>query len=202
VEIFPLNTVCGVWQATSLATCLIVDLTTLQDITGQNFGNICFSTAGLTQGYWKTHTGLDKPPKDSTYNSLPITLGTGCQPPGGIYAFDHPYTVDSVLKARDIFLKADASGDGRKMLAAQLLAAKLNVLKFASCNFSCALYAGNVSTYFLWSVEDIIAAADTALCDGSDKSVVTTLIEVLDQINNNATSHVLENQGGCAVTYP
>lgn len=96
----------------------------------------------------------------------------------------------------------DASGDGRKMLPAQLLAAKLNVIKFAGCNFNCAIYAGNVSTYFLWSVEDIIAAADAALCDGSAKSVVTILITVLDKINNNATSHVLENQGGCPVTYP
>src|SRR6266581_1069363 len=205
-EVFPLKPSCGAWQPTSLATCYIVDFsTTFSAITGENFGNICYSTAGLTIGYWKEHAGFGTPKKDPIYNSigtLGIVLGGGyCSAPMPPYASTDAYVINTTQKAYNIFLLADASGDGKKMLAAQLLGAKLNVEKFTGCGgFNCAIYAGNVSAYFLQSVKAIIAAADGVLCDPTaTKTAVTDLITVLDQINNNATTHVLENPaGGCA----
>lgn len=201
VEIFPLDTECGDWEP-STTTCTLVNLTTLQNVANVNFGNICYAKGGLTMGYWKNWSGVPKGSKyDSTYNYLPISLN-GCTPNPNPYTTSDPYNISTPTKAYEIFKKADASGDGKKMLAAQLLAAKLNVIKFNSCDFRCALYTNGNASYYHWSVEDIIAQASIILCNpAATKAMVTGVSGVLDEINNNETTRVLVNPGTCPVNY-
>ena len=187
VEVFPNDSECGDWEATT-DTCHIVNLTAEPyTAENQNFGNVCFNTGGLTMGYWKNHSGEAKGPKadsryDDTYNSLPIDLGS-C------------LTVDDPKEAYDIFTAAKANDTGKKMLAAQLLAAELNLIKFSSCEYGDAVYAGNIEDFEGWPVTQIVEAAEALLCDeNAEKPEVVKMIEVLDQLNNNGEgSRVLVN---------
>ena len=192
VEIFPSDSPCGDWEATT-STCRIVDFSLgFADIADQDFGNVCYNTGGLTIGYWKTHvnTGKKGPKLDSIYaDGFSIDLCGNA--------------IDTVAEAVAIFTAAEASGDGKPMLAAQLLATELNMLKFEECNFDTALYGGSVEAYEGMTVAQIAAAAHAVLCDpGATKDQVTALIEALDEINNNGHERVLINSEPCPVNYP
>lgn len=169
---------------------------------GQNqtvrFGNVCVTpfTGGLTMGYWKTHTGLDSPPRDSTYDQLPIMLGVS---PEDGYPEER---IDSEAEARAVFYAAESSTDnGVLMLKAQLLAAKLNALKFPG--FAAAEFAGG----FL--VGDFTDAADHILDDVAkgiphSKQQIVTLSTILDSANNNSHAQVLSGPSPtpCDRTFP
>lgn len=193
VEIFPGDSPCGDWEATT-GTCRIVDFSAgFDDIEEQDFGNVCYNTGGLTIGYWKTHVNtVKKGPKiDPVY-----------QAPFSINLCDFG-TITNLTQAVAIFTAAEASGDGKAMLAAQLLATELNMLKFADCNFDTALYLGSVEGFAGWTVAQIAAEARAILCDPNvSKAEVTELIEVLDEINNNGHERVLLNSEPCPVIYP
>jgi hypothetical protein len=97
--------------------------------------------------------------------------------------------------ARNVFDEADSSGPGTDMLKAQLLAAKLNAIKFPG--FADAqLPSGE-------KVGDLIAQADQILDDLSNEvahshSEVVALSELLDAANNNGEGdQVLVIGEGC-----
>lgn len=151
------------------------------------FGNVCVEpfVGGLTMGYWKTHTGLDSPERDPTYDQLPIMLGIS--PEDG-----YPEKrVSTESEARAVFDAAESSTDnGVLMLKAQLLAAKLNALKFPG--FAAAQFNNGVV------LGDVMDDADQILDDlanlgiGSHtKQEIVALSSLLDLANNNSHSQVL-----------
>lgn len=140
-------------------------------------------------GYWKTHAGLDEPLRDATYDVLNgdgfIFLGV---PPYDGYPEQQ---VDDELEAKTVFDLAEAStNDGVLMLKAQLLAAKLNDLKFtwfADVHFlaGATLSTGEVIETF----GEAIAAGDQILDDiahdtSRQKSDVEATKDLLDAANN------------------
>jgi hypothetical protein len=149
------------------------------------FGNVCVEpfAGGLTMGYWKTHTGLDSPERDPTYDQLPIMLGIS---PEDGYPEER---VDAEAEARAVFDAAESSTDnGVLMLKAQLLAAKLNELKFPG--FSAAQFISGLV------VGDVMDAADQILDDiangiAHSKQEIVSLSGLLDAANNNSHSQVL-----------
>lgn len=162
------------------------------------FGNICVTpfAGGLTMGYWKTHTGLDSPPRDATYDLLPVMLGIS---PEDGYPEER---IDNEAEARAVFRAAESStDDGVLMLKAQLLAAKLNALKFpgfASAQFSNGVVVG-----------DVIHAADHILDDVANgiphsKQEIVGLSSILDAANNNSHAQVLSGPSPtpCDRTFP
>jgi hypothetical protein len=169
---------------------------------GQNhtirFGNICVTpfAGGLTMGYWKTHTGLDSPERDPTYDLLPIMLGIS---PEDGYPEER---IDSEVEARAVLYAAESSTDnGVLMLKAQLLSAKLNTLKFPG--FATAQFSNGVV------VGDVMDAADHILDDianGSPQSKleIVTLSMILDAANNNSHAQVLSGPSTtpCDRTFP
>jgi hypothetical protein len=90
--------------------------------------------------------------------------------------------IDTESEALAVFLAADSNGLGIDMLKAQLLAAKLNALK----------YTGFAGAYLPdgQKVGDVIADADQLLDDvangaTTDKGTVVILKDLLDAANNN-----------------
>ena len=139
-------------------------------------------SGGLTKGYWKTHTGLDSPPRDNTYDDLPIFLGVSP------YNGTPEMNVDSEEIARDALSNANSSGHGYTMLRAQLLAAKLNAIKFPGF-VNATLDSGE-------AVSEIMGDADTILNDAANgishpKSEVVVIAGLLDSANNNSHSQTL-----------
>jgi len=135
-------------------------------------------------GYWKTHTGLDKPKRDATYDLLPILLGIGVED-----AYPEAL-VETESEARAVFQAASSDGLGEKMLMAQLLAAKLNVLRFAG--FSSALFPSGES------VASVIHKADVILDDLANgvphtKEEIVAIKDLLDAANNNGHVQVLNS---------
>jgi hypothetical protein len=138
---------------------------------------------GLTIGYWKTHTGLAKPPRDGTYDYLPVFLGI--PPVNGA----PEQSVDNETEAFIVFSGANGSGLGVGMLKAQLLAAKLNALQFPGFENA---FLPNGQT-----VGDVIGDADQILDDLAngiphEKAEVTHVKDLLDAANNNSHDQVLE----------
>ena len=107
--------------------------------------------------------------------------------------------VGTEAAARAVFVQADASGPGTDMLKAQLLAAKLNAIKFPG--FADAqLPSGRL-------VGDLIAHADQILSDLANglthsQSEVVVLSESLDAANNNGNEHVLFIGKNCSTPTP
>ena len=178
------------WTPTT-PVCVDVAVAGDQSVTVK-FGNVYKSpfAGGLTMGYWKTHTGLDSPDRDPTYDQLPITLGVAAN---GISSPE--VVVASEAIARDVLTVAGdgCSGDCLAMLKAQLLAAKLNCLAFPG--FCDATYGLSGPT-----VQSVIAAADQLLDDvangvvsGEDaiKAIAEPLASQLDTANNNSHTPVL-----------
>jgi hypothetical protein len=141
-------------------------------------------------GYWKTHAGLDAPSRDATYDVL-----NGAE--GFIFLGVPPYDgypeqqVDDPLEAKTVFDVAEASTDNAVlMVKAQLLAAKLNDLKypwFADVHFLdvATLSTGEVIETF----GDAIDAGDQILDDIANgitrqKSDVEAVKDLLDAANN------------------
>jgi hypothetical protein len=131
---------------------------------------------GKTIGYWKNHTGLDAPTRDSTYDQLPVFLGIF--PANGLPEM----SIASEDDARGVFVAANSSGDGVEMLTAQLLASKLNALK----------YNGYAEAYLPdgQKVGDVMAHADAILDDLAngidyDKDTIVLVKSLLDLANNN-----------------
>lgn len=164
------------------------------------FGNVCVTPfqGGLTMGYWKTHTGLDSPPRDPTYDVLNgpgfIFLGNagnGESPP--------EQQVDDETEARAVFDAAEAStADGVPMLKAQLLAAKLNVLKFPGFDLAQLPDGTTVGSY--------ITQADQILDDLGNgiphsKAEIIAVKDRLDAANNNESSGILSAPSPTPCTY-
>lgn len=162
------------------------------------FGNVCLVpfAGGLTMGYWKTHTGLDSPARDATYDRLPVMLGIA--PEDG-----YPeQQVDTEAEARAVFDAAESStGDGVLMLKAQLLAAKLNALKFDG--FDLAQFPDGTV------VGDVMERADGILDDIANgtphsKAEIVGVKDLLDAANNNSHVQVLRGPSvvPCPRTFP
>jgi hypothetical protein len=134
-------------------------------------------------GYWKTHTGLSSPERDATYDLLPVMLGIS---PADGYPEQR---IDTEAQAKAVFDLAESSTDnGVLMLKAQLLAAKLNVLKFPG--FDVAQFADGTT------VGRVMAIADQILDDMANgiphsKSEIIALKDFLDAANNNGHTGIL-----------
>ncbi len=139
----------------------------------------------MTLRYWKTHTGLDEPPRDPTYDNLPIFLGI--LPDDG----SPEQLISTESEARNIFVTGEAPGtfaaaETVDLLKAQLLAAKLNALKFPGFADVQFLSGTLLSTgQFVNTFGDAIAAGDQMLNDiatgqeisGSDVEAIKDLLE-------------------------
>jgi len=139
---------------------------------------------GLTKGYWKTHTGLDSPPRDSAYDSLPILLGS--LPDIGAPEM----LIANEEDARDAFNNANSSGYGYTMLRAQLLAAELNSIKFPGFE-NTSFPTGEV-------LSNVMSDAHTLLDDAAngishEKSELILISDLLDSANNNSHTPVLKS---------
>ena len=137
---------------------------------------------GLTIGYWKTHAGLGAPPRDGTYDYLPIFLGIA--PANG----DPEQSVDDETEAFSVFSAATGRGLGVDMLKAQLLAARLNALIFPGFDDA---YLPNGQT-----VGNAIDEANQildAIANGNvhTKDEITHVKDLLDAANNNSHDQVL-----------
>jgi hypothetical protein len=140
-------------------------------------------------GYWKTHTGLDAPPRDPTYDKLPIFLG--------IWPNDGPPEdlIQTEKDAKAVFDKA--GGLTFWAMVAQLLAAKMNTLKipqFADAQFvdGATLSTGETIKTF----GQAMAAADQVVDDIANgnprqSSDVEAIKDMLDAANNACSAPAL-----------
>jgi hypothetical protein len=158
-----------------------ISLTSGSSYDHADFGNVCEYTAGLTWGYWKTHTGDTKgAKKDPTYNLLatyPLQLD--------ITTTDGDKWLESASEAYAILrlVKSDCTGDCRSLFRAQLIALYMNTLKFGDMGNMTYVWAGDA--YDGMTVNEIFDAAHTLLLDGTYHDF--TLFQVtLDRINNNS----------------
>jgi hypothetical protein len=148
-------------------------------------------SGGNNISYWRSHTGIGGDVRDRTYDKLPIFLGV--LPEGPVEQYVH-----SEADAITVF----DQGATLSILAlkAQLLAAKLNSIKFAG--FTKALLANGAT------VEDAIAQSDQVLDDvgsgaGLDSTEINKLIRLLNSANNNgATTALYVAEPGCFVPTP
>ena len=132
--------------------------------------------------YWKTHTGLDEPPRDPTYDNLPILLG--------ILPDDGP-PEELIETENDAKAVLDAAG-GLTLwtMKAQLHAAKLNTLKLPQFTDAQFLDGATLSTgEAIETFGQAMAAADQVLDDvangiSPENSDVKALKDLLDAANN------------------
>ena len=168
------------------------------DVGDANFGNVCEFTESLTWGYWKTHTGFDSPPYDTTYDQLAAhPFDSDVSTPSGD-GMDGDDQIENAAEAKWIFDGAgtgdspNCSGDCRSLFRAQLLALHLSLLKFTDMGSAVYQYAGD--SYSGQTVQTIYDAAVALLNDGEYHDF-TTFQQTLDRINNNHNeptgSHVL-----------
>ncbi len=152
------------------------------DIDDADFGNVVEYTGGLTWGYWKTHTGLDSPPKDAAYDLLPdYPMDVDVMMPDGDYLVDNIYDAKYVFEGAGDY-PASCSGDCRSLFRAQLLALHMNLLKFT--DMGGATYANEGDPYSGMTVQQIYDAAIDMLTDGLQHDF-TDFQQTLDAINNN-----------------
>ena len=133
-------------------------------------------------GYWWTHTGLDDPPRDPTYDKLPIFLG--------ILPDDGPpeQLIVTEVDAKAVF---DAAGGlTLRAMKAQLLAAKLNTLKLPQFVDAQFLDGATLSTgETIETFGQAMAAADQVLNDlangvSRQNSDIEAIKDLLDAANN------------------
>ncbi len=167
------------------------------DVTDADFGNVCEYTESLTWGYWKTHTGYDAPPYDTTYDLLaahPFDSDVSTPSGDGMNGND---LIENAAEAKWIFDGAgggspNCSGDCRSLFRAQLLALHLNLLKFTDMGDQVYQYAGD--SHSGQTVQQIYDDAVALLNDGLYHDF-TSFQDTLDRINNNHNestgSHVL-----------
>jgi hypothetical protein len=157
-----------------------------------NFGNVKEYPNGHTWGYWKTHTGYDSPPRDPAYDLLPGT------PMQSDKSQDGDGWINSDAEAKWLFdgcgsgKSPDASGDGRELFRAKLMALHMTRLKWPSIDNMIYAYSGDPNSGL--TVKEIYDKAITMLNDGQYHDF-HPMLETLDKINNNGNygtgSHVL-----------
>jgi hypothetical protein len=147
-----------------------------------DFGNVVEFTGGLTWGYWKTHTGLDSPPKDAAYDLLGANpMEVDVEMPDGDYLVDNVYDAKYVFDGAGDY-PASCSGDCRTLFRAQLLALHMNLLKFTDMGGAIYVYDGD--PFNGQTVQDIYDAAIALLNDGLAHDFQPFQV-TLDHINNN-----------------
>jgi len=107
--------------------------------------------------------------------------------------------VTTEAEARNVVVEAEASGSGANILRAELLAAKLNAIKFPGF--------ADAESPSGQSVGELIALADQILNDlatgtSHTQFEVISLAELLDAANNNGEHQVLFIGEGCATPTP
>ncbi|MEE9224195.1 MAG: SdrD B-like domain-containing protein [Thermoplasmata archaeon] len=147
-----------------------------------DFGNVVEFMGGLTWGYWKTHTGLDSPPKDPAYDLLGDNpMEVDVEMPDGDYLVDNVYDAKFVFEGAGDY-PASCSGDCRSLFRAQLLALHMNLLKFVDMGGAIYIYDGD--PFSGQTVQQIYDAAIALLNDGLEHDF-QPFQETLDHINNN-----------------
>jgi hypothetical protein len=155
------------------------------DITDADFGNVLEYTGGLTWGYWKTHSVYGPAAhRDAAYDLLDDN-GNGMLIDLAMTPGD--YLVDSEVEAYWVFQgcgqgNPNASGDGRSLFRAQLMALHMNLLKFSDMGTMYYIYAGD--SYSGMTVQQIHDTAVTMLTDGQPHDF-HALLNTIDRINNN-----------------
>jgi len=149
-----------------------------------DFGNVVEFTGGRSWGYWKTHTGLDSPPRDEAYDNL----------------IHYPFEIDVTTPNGDALVESDVeakwvfdgtgsgeppncSGTCRSLFRVQLLALHLNVLKFGGMEFLTYVYPND--QYSGWTIREIIDEGIDKLLAGGLSYSFTNFQVTLDKINNN-----------------
>jgi hypothetical protein len=168
-------------------------LTSGFETTDADFGNVVEFTGGLTYGYWKTHTGLDSPPRDDAYDLLGANpFDSDVNTPVGPH-MDGDDQIENEWEAKWIFDGAD-SGDSpncsgeegvekcRSLFRAQLLALHMNLLKFPGMDDAVFVYGSD--SHSGDTVQEIYDEAIDLLNDGGDHDF-TSFMNTLDLINNN-----------------
>jgi hypothetical protein len=164
------------------------------NINNANFGNAREFTEGLTWGYWKTHTKYGPAQKaDQAYKKLssnPMSIDKKTA--------DGDYLVENDAEALWVFNNCgssgpcNASGDGRSLFRAQLLALHMNLIKFSTIGDMYYHYTGD--DYDGWTVSDIYDLSISLLTDGYQHDF-HDLLSTIDRINNNGNygpgDHVL-----------
>ncbi len=143
-------------------------------------------------GYWMTHTGLEEPDRDPTYDQLPIMLGI--LPDDGF----PEELIATEADAKAVFDDAEAGGGIISQLKAQLLATKLNSLKFPG--FADAQFPDGAT------VGEVIAMADLILDDLANSiphqsAEIEAVKDLLDAANSNSDTLTLVI-GGCLTPTP
>jgi len=175
-----------------------VEMTSGLDVEDADFGNVCEYTNGLTWGYWKTHTGLDSPPRDDAYDALAdYPMEVDVETPDGNYYVDSDSEASWVFEGAGSGSSPDCSGDCKSLFRAQLLALYMNTLNWSDFADQIYLYAGDD-----WSgstVGEILAAAIDALVDGISGDDYTDFMGTLDRINNNGHAETGDHVLVCAM---
>jgi len=175
-----------------------VEMTSGLDVEDADFGNVCEYTNGLTWGYWKTHTGLDSPPRDDAYDALAdYPMEVDVETPDGNYYVDSDSEASWVFEGAGSGSSPDCSGDCKSLFRAQLLALYMNTLNWSDFADQIYLYAGDA-----WSgstVGEILAAAIDALVDGISGDDYTDFMGTLDRINNNGHAETGDHVLVCAM---
>jgi len=158
-----------------------------------NFGNIIEFTAGLTQGYWKTHTGYDSPPRDAAYDQLPNNpMSVDEETPDGNYQIDNDEEAKWLFDGAGSKKEPSCKGDCRSLFRNQLMALHMNMLKYSDMGDMTYMNPGDA--YNGMTVQQIYDEAISWLTDGNRHNF-TSFQNTLDAINNNGHSstgsHVL-----------
>ena len=153
------------------------------------FTNTPARSNGLTIGYWKNHLAPEKIGSQPNPACSGLPTGTSCSKNGPFTSQYLPktlgtYPVNTVLKAAQVFAanSCGASDDKSAVncLAAQLLAAELNVANLAS---TCANQVIADANTFLTSISYVGPAGNYALT-AAQRVTAITLKTALDQYNN------------------
>lgn len=153
-------------------------------VTVSAYSGPCSTGCSLTIGYWKTHAGFTGNNADRVTPFLPIRLGCPIATP-----YTKGVNVTSALQSTAILTfnaLAGGAADGLNKVAAQLLAAKLNIANGASST----------------PVASTITSADNYLCQygfnpgtwstlsNSIKNAINGVASTLDQYNNGLLAGV------------
>jgi hypothetical protein len=164
----------------------------------KDFGNVVYYTAGLSWGYWKTHTEPGPAPRDDTYDMLPdYPMEVDIETPDGDYWVDDDEDADYIYGGGDDG-PANGEGDGRSLFRAQLLALHMNLLKYPDMADALYFYPGD--SYDGWTVQEVYDEALSLLNDGNPHDF-HDLLDVLDRMNNNSHDNVLVIEGPVTPTY-
>lgn len=151
-----------------------------------DFGNVVEFTAGLSWGYWKTHTEPGPAPRDDTYDLLPdYPMLVDCETSDGDYLVEDDYEADWVYNGCGDG-PPSGEGDARSLFRAQLLALHMNMLKYPDIVDQVYIYPGD--SYSGWTVQEIYDEALSLLNDGKYHDF-HDLKDTLDRINNNEHYH-------------